>query len=90
MAHTDLFQEIPLEETMRALQECQSEGLIKNIGVCNFGVRDLQTVLSTGVKIVSNQICYNLLWRGIEPEVLPFCKVNGIGILPWSPIGQVV
>jgi myo-inositol catabolism protein IolS len=41
-----------------------------------------------GTKIVSNQICYNLLWRGIEDEVVPFCIENNIAILPWSPMGQ--
>lgn len=44
--------------------------------------------LVQGTKIVSNQICYNLLWRGIEDEVVPFCIENGIAILPWSPMGQ--
>jgi len=83
-----LEEETPLQETMDALAQCQADGLIRHIGVCNFGVQDLKAALATGVSIVSNQICYNLLWRGIENEVLPFCIQNNIGVLPWSPLGQ--
>ena len=83
-----LPEEVPLEETLAALEECKAEGKIKHIGVCNFGVEDLKRALATGTKIVSNQICYNLLWRGIEDEVVPFCIENDIAILPWSPMGQ--
>ena len=79
---------MPLEDTLNALRECQVAGKIKHIGVCNFGVNDLKRALASGVKIVSNQICYNLLWRGIENEVVPFCVKHGIAILPWSPMGQ--
>lgn len=80
--------EVPLEDTLAALVECQAAGTIRHIGVCNFGVGDLRRALATGVKIVSNQICYNLLWRGIEDDVVPFCIEHGIAILPWSPLGQ--
>ena len=61
-----LEKEVPLEDTLGALREAQAMGKIKHIGVCNFGVVDLKRALATGTKIVSNQICYNLLWRGIE------------------------
>ena len=83
-----LAEEVPLEETLAALRECQAAGKIKHIGVCNFGVQDLKRALATGVQIASNQICYNLLWRGIEEEVVPFCMEHNISILPWSPMGQ--
>lgn len=80
--------EVPLKDTLLKLAELQKAGKIRHIGVCNFGVKDLTEALSTGVRIVSNQICYNLLWRGIEPEVMPLCLKEDIAILPWSPIGQ--
>eukprot|EP01047_Picozoa_sp_COSAG01_P076734 COSAG01_NODE_13577_length_1565_cov_13.500682_2_plen_68_part_00 len=67
---------------MAALAECQDAGKIKHVGVCNFGVQDLKRAMATGVQIVSNQICYNLLWRGIEREVVPFCIEHNIAILP--------
>ena len=49
-----LPEEVPLEETLAALEECKAEGKIKHIGVCNFGVEDLKRALATGTKIVSN------------------------------------
>ena len=59
-----LPEEVPLEDTLATLEECKAAGKIKHIGVCNFGVSDLKRALATGTKIVSNQICYNLLWYG--------------------------
>eukprot|EP01051_Picozoa_sp_SAG22_P003945 SAG22_NODE_202_length_15324_cov_7.802627_7_plen_356_part_00 len=82
--------EIPLKDTLLKLAEMQKAGKIRHIGVCNFGVKDLTEALATGVPIVSNQICYNLLWRGIEPEVVPLCTKENIAILPWSPMGQAL
>ena len=64
-----LDEEVALEDTLAELDRCRREGKIRHIGVCNFGVSDLKRALATGVPIVSNQICYNLLWRGIETEV---------------------
>ena len=43
-----LPEEVPLEETLAALEECKAEGKIKHIGVCNFGVEDLKRALATG------------------------------------------
>jgi aryl-alcohol dehydrogenase-like predicted oxidoreductase len=83
-----LEQEVPLEETMKALGELQKEGKIRHIGVCNFGCEDIRDVLATGVPIVSNQICYSLLWRGVEEGLVDLCMANDIAILPWGPLGQ--
>lgn len=73
---------------MAALDVLRKEGKIKHIGVCNFGCEDLAEALATGVPIVSNQICYSLLWRGIEGGVVDLCRANNIGILPWGPLTQ--
>jgi myo-inositol catabolism protein IolS len=84
-----LEEEVPLEETLLALQQLQREGLIKHIGVCNFGPEDLQHALHIGVPIVSNQICYNLLWRGCELSgLMSLCQDNQISVLAWSPLQQ--
>lgn len=84
-----LAEEVPLRETLLMLQQLQQEGLIRHIGVCNFGPRDLQHALDTGVTIVSNQICYNLLWRGCElAGLLKMCQDNRISVLAWSPLQQ--
>ena len=64
-----LAQEVPLEDTLAALNECRLAGKIKHIGVCNFGVKDLRRALATGVPIVSNQICYNLLVSGMSSRL---------------------
>ena len=81
-----------MEGTLRALVRTSGEpvegGKIRHIGVCNFGVADLRAAIATGVPIVSNQVCYNLLWRGIETELVPLCIEHGISILPWSPLQQ--
>jgi len=77
-----------MEETFAELRALQEEGKIRHIGVCNFGCADLRRALATGVTIVSNQISYNLLWRGIEDEVVPLCLARGIAILPWGPMAQ--
>jgi aryl-alcohol dehydrogenase-like predicted oxidoreductase len=43
-----------------------------------------------GVRIVANQPQYNMLWRVIEPEVLPLCRENGIGQVVFQPLAQGV
>ncbi|MGP6294552.1 aldo/keto reductase [Caldiplasma sukawensis] len=86
----DPWEQIPLSHTFRAMKELCEEEKIGAIGVSNFSVRDMEEALDIldGVKIVSNQVRYNLLQREIEEEVLPFCRKNGITIIAWSPLAQ--
>ena len=86
----DPWEQIPLRETMGALEKLYSEGKIRAIGVSNFAVRDLEEARSylSKTDIVSNQLRYNLLQREIEEEVLPYCRKNGIAVLAWSPLAQ--
>ena len=86
----DPWEQIPLKYTMRALEKLYAEGYIRAIGVSNFAVRDLEEARSylSKTDIVSNQIRYNILQRGVEEEVIPYCKRGGIGILAWSPLAQ--
>eukprot|EP00038_Savillea_parva_P008523 m.177519 g.177519 ORF g.177519 m.177519 type:complete len:342 (+) comp14365_c0_seq1:54-1079(+) len=70
------------------LAKLQAEGKIKHIGVSNFGVKQLTAALATGVKIATNQLCYNLLSRAIEFEVMDLCAKNKIGIICYSPLLQ--
>lgn len=79
---------IPLEETVRALEELKAEGKIRAFGVSNFGVKDLQECLSYTKELSSNQLPYNLLWRAIEYEILPFCVEHHVPVLCYSPIMQ--
>ncbi|MGC8661604.1 MAG: aldo/keto reductase [Nitrososphaeria archaeon] len=86
----DPWEQIPLKETMKAMEELYLDGKIKAIGVSNFAVRDLEESLNclSRASIVSNQVRYNMLQREIEEEVMPYCKKNGITIIAWSPLAQ--
>jgi len=83
-----LEKEIPLKDTMLALSALKASGKIRHIGVCNFGVKDIREVVSIGVPIVSNQVPYGLLWRGIEHELQSLCAEHGIAMMPWGPLFQ--
>ena len=88
----DPWRQVPLRETMKALEALHRAGRIRNIGVSNFAVRDLEEARShlSRAEIVSNQVRYNMLQREVEAEVVPYCKREGIAILAWSPIGKGV
>ena len=88
----DPWDQVPLRDTMKALERLERSGQIRHIGVSNFAVRDLEDARShlSRTDIVSNQVRYNLLQREIEAEVLPYCKRERIGILAWSPLGKGV
>ncbi len=78
---------VPIEETMTALNRLKQQGKIRAIGVCNFGHDTMQELLGVG-SIETNQVAYNLLWRGLEYEIAPNCIEHGIGILCYSPLAQ--
>ena len=80
--------EIAIEESMTALTRLQEDGLIRAIGVSNFGVEQLTAALQTGTSLAVNQLCYNLLSRAIEPELLPLCRQHDVGILGYMPLLQ--
>jgi aryl-alcohol dehydrogenase-like predicted oxidoreductase len=85
----DAVGEVPSTQTcFRDLMELQKEGKIKHIGVSNFGVLQLQEALATGCKIACNQICYNMIFRACEIEVLPFCIKHNIQVLCYSVLMQ--
>ena len=87
----DLYQvhwpddDTPFEDTMAALVSLQEQGKIRAIGVSNFSVEQMQRLRSAG-PLVSDQPPYSLLRRGIEKDVLPFCRENGLGVLCYSPM----
>ena len=86
----DPWEQIPLKETMRAMEKLHAEGKIRAIGVSNFAVRDLEEARACLSKsdIVSDQLQYSLIRREIEEEDLPYCKREGIRIIAWSPLAQ--
>jgi diketogulonate reductase-like aldo/keto reductase len=86
--------EIPIEETMKAMDSLIRQQKIRFIGVSNFSVEQLKEVQSrTENKIVNNQIEYNLFTRysgmynvNIESEIIPFCQENDIIVTAWKPL----
>jgi diketogulonate reductase-like aldo/keto reductase len=81
---------IPLGETLEALQTLQQSGKIRSYGVSNFDVEDMEEAigLQDGKGIATNQVLYNLMRRGIEWNLLPWCQQRGIPIMAYSPIEQ--
>jgi aryl-alcohol dehydrogenase-like predicted oxidoreductase len=82
----------PLEETLSAFDDLVRAGKIRYVGVSNFTGWQLQraALLAEGngwAPVVTLQPQYNLLAREIEWELVPLCLDEGIGILPWSPLG---
>ena len=82
--------DIPLSESMRALDALVEVGLVKNIGVCNFNKEHLAEAQSyTKNKIVCNQVHYNLMFRELEESgLLKYCQDNDIFVSAWRPMGK--
>jgi aryl-alcohol dehydrogenase-like predicted oxidoreductase len=78
---------VPIEETMRALNDLKQQGKIRAIGVSNFSRDQLAEAAQYG-RIDSLQPPYNLFWRGIEQDAMPYCVENNISILAYSPLAQ--
>ncbi len=81
---------IPLAETLEAFQTLQQAGKIRSYGVSNFDVKDMEEAsqLPGGNAIATNQVLYNLTRRGIEWNLLPWCRERKIPIMAYSPIEQ--
>lgn len=81
---------IPLLETFKGLQHLQQAGKILDYGVSNFDVGDMKEAVSLpgGETIATNQVLYNLKHRGIEWDLLPWCREQDIPIMAYSPIEQ--
>ena len=79
--------DFPIGPTMEALERLRRQGRIKAIGVSNFGPREMDQALSHGTIDVL-QPPYNMLWREIEAETLPYCREHGIGVMPYSGLAQ--
>ncbi|OGV80331.1 MAG: hypothetical protein A3K19_04265 [Lentisphaerae bacterium RIFOXYB12_FULL_65_16] len=75
-------------ETFATLLQLQKQGKIRQIGVCNFGVKQLGEALATGAKIAVNQLFYSILARAIEFDILPLCARHGVGVMAYMPLLQ--
>ena len=84
---------VPLAETLMAFDHLVQQGKILYYGVSEWSAGQLAhaadlTRLAGMAPIASNQPYYNLLDRGIEKEILPLCRREGIGIINFSPLAQ--
>lgn len=84
----------PLEETMQAFADVVRQGKALYIGVSEWNADQLRRghalARELGIQLISNQPQYNMLWRVIEPEVIPTSEELGISQIVWSPIAQGV
>ena len=81
--------DVSLNETLEAFQFLKDNGEIRDYGVSNFDIDDMEEAcaLPRGDEIVTNQVLYNLAHRGIEWGLLPWCQERKIPIMAYSPIG---
>jgi aryl-alcohol dehydrogenase-like predicted oxidoreductase len=98
--HVDLWQlhawddATPLEETLAACDAAVASGRARYIGISNYTgwqtaqAATWQRAWPGRAPVVSTQVEYSLLQRGIEREVAPAAEALGLGILPWSPLGR--
>ncbi|MBV9390408.1 MAG: aldo/keto reductase [Verrucomicrobia bacterium] len=96
--YVDLFQvhcwdpKTPLEETLSTLNDLVRRGWVRYIGASNFSGWQLQRALCLSrangwERFFCLQPQYHLLCRSTEWELIPLCEVEGLGVIPWSPLG---
>jgi aryl-alcohol dehydrogenase-like predicted oxidoreductase len=96
--HVDLYQvhaydpSTPLDETLRALDDCVRAGKVRYLGCSNYSAWQLMKANAiAAAQGIARFDClqpqYSLVCRHIEREHLPLCREEGIGVIPWSPLG---
>lgn len=79
---------IPINETMRAMEELISRGKTRYVGISNFSVEgtiQAQEALPRS-ELVSNQVRYSITYRSIESDILPFCDREKLTVIAYSPL----
>ena len=95
--HIDLYQihgvdpSTPLEETLRALDDCVRAGKVRYLGLSNLPAWMIMKAVAMQdangwARFVSAQMYYSIAGRDLEREVAPVCMDQGLGIMPWSPL----
>ncbi|KJV28572.1 aldo/keto reductase [Pantoea sp. SM3] len=81
---------VPLEETIHAMETLQQQGKIRHWGVSNFDTDDLQELWSEpgGENCSTNQVLYHLASRGIEYDLLAACQQRDMPIMAYCPLAQ--
>jgi aryl-alcohol dehydrogenase-like predicted oxidoreductase len=86
----------PMEETLAAVDAAVSSGKVRYVGISNYSGAQTaractyQQQVEGRSPIITAQMEYSLVERGIEREIIPSAQMLGIGILPWSPLGRGV
>ena len=99
MEYVDLYQihrfdpDTPVEETLEALHDVVKAGKARYIGASSMHAWQFAMMLYTQklhgwTRFVSMQNHYNLVYREEEREMLPFCRHEGVGVIPWSPLAR--
>ncbi|MBI3802596.1 MAG: aldo/keto reductase [Nitrospirae bacterium] len=80
--------EFPLSETVEAFEALKEAGAIRDWGVSNFDLSDMEELLTVpnGKQVATDQVLYNLYRREAEPALLPWCLKRQIPIMAYSPI----
>ena len=83
----------PIEETLRALDDLVHQGKVRYIGCSNFSAWQTCEAIWTSrslnmIPFVSVQPEYSMLSRGVEKELIPFCKEYNLGVLPYFPLAS--
>jgi aryl-alcohol dehydrogenase (NADP+) len=97
--YVDLYQihrldpHTPVEETLEALHDVVKSGKARYIGASSMYAWQFARALYLAdrhgwTRFVSMQNHYNLIYREEEREMLPFCRVEGVGVIPWSPLAR--
>lgn len=97
--YVDLYQihrwdnETPIEETLEALHDLVKAGKVRYIGASSMYAWQFAKALYLAdlhgwTRFVSMQNHYNLVYREEEREMLPLCRAEGIGVIPWSPLAR--
>ena len=81
---------VPLAETVAAFEALKAAGKIRQWGVSNFDTDDMEELagLADGKAVQTNQVLYNPQRRGIEHDLIPWCRQRGIPVMAYSPVGQ--
>ena len=98
--YVDLYQahrydyETPLEETMQAFADVVHAGKAHYIGISEWRPEEIREAAALAselnIQLVSSQPQYSMLWRVIEPEIVPVSEELGLGQIVWSPLAQGV
>lgn len=81
---------VPLQPMVHAMEHLVELGLIRHWGVSNFDVHEMEALFRCegGDHCCVNQVLYNLSNRGIEYDLIPWCREHGVQIMAYSPLGD--